>query len=692
MPYDLAKLIDVEKTQEILRRFLDVVGVPAAIIDLQGKVIVASQWQRICTDFHRASPITCRRCIESDTVLANDLTSGKGFSVYRCLNGLTDAASPIVIEGECLANVFVGQFLTNEPDLDFFSRQADEYGFDKSAYLQALSEVPVLSQDVLPLLLSFLTSFAEMITSLGLKQLRQMEIEKELQAAQVKLQFQNEELRAQNEELLSSREQIDSLARFPSESPDPLMRIAVADGRVLYANDAADHLLADLGTHTNGQLPPLWRNALFEAVKTGSPAKSDIQVQDKIFSITIVPVVPNNYVNIYARDITDRQRMEDELLRAKREWERTFDSVPDLIAILDPQHRIVRANREMALRIGVTPEECVGRLCHECIHGSRDVPVFCPHGRTMADGQEHIAEVHEETLGGDFLVSTTPLRDEQGNILGTVHVARDITGRKRMEEELRRSRDELDARVRERTADLARAVARLELNNQELQEFAFVASHDLHEPLRKIQGFCDLVLRSNGDRVDGKGKDYLFRMQKAANRMQQLLQDLLSYSRVITQPEPFRETDLKTVAMEAAEVFELKLRAAKGTIEISEMPVIEADPSQMARLFQNLIGNSVKYHGPENPLVRIYGEKDKSSCRIFVEDNGIGFEEKYLDRIFSPFQRLHGRDEYPGTGMGLAICRKIVERHGGSITANSTPGRGSTFIVTLPIAQKASRG
>jgi PAS domain S-box-containing protein len=487
--------------------------------------------------------------------------------------------------------------------------------------------------------------------------------------------------------MISSRARIEDLARFPSENPYPVMRISAA-GTVLYANDAAHCFLAHQGGHIGAEAPQFLRDMVNKALGTGSSAQLDTQAQDKIFSITVTPVIDKEYVNIYAQDITDRKTMEEKVLRAKREWERTFDSVPDLIAIMDPEHRIVRTNREMARRIGLTPAQCVGRLCYEAVHGTSCPPEFCPHGRTLTDGQEHAAEIHEQRLGGDFLVTTTPMRDEQGNIVGTVHVARDITELKRIETELRRSRDELDARVRDRTADLAKAVARLELINQELQEFAFVASHDLQEPLRKIQSFCDLVVRTNRDNVDEKGRDYLFRMQKAARRMQQLLRDLLSYSRVATQLAPFTETNLSAVVSEAAEVFELQMREAGVKIEIADLPVIEADSSQMARLFQNLISNALKYKGRNSTVIKIYSEKDESTCRIFVEDNGIGFDEKYLDRIFAPFQRLHGRSEYPGTGMGLAICRKIVERHNGLITARSAPGRGSTFIITLPIKQK----
>lgn len=695
MQYALNDLIDIEKTREILVNFSDAVGIPAAIIDGEGKVLVAARWRRICTDFHRKNPAACKRCIESDTILANKLQQENSFSFYSCLNGLAVAASPIVIEGEHLANAFLCQFLTEKPDLDFFSRQADEYGFDKSAYLQTLSEVPVVAQEVLHPILSFLTSFAGMIASLGVKQLNQLGIEKELQAARDKLQIQNEELsaseeelRAQNEELLSSREQIEILARFPAENPNPVLRISV-DGGLLYANQAARSIMAGWEACREGRnVPPFWREVVAEALGTGSSNSLDIQVDDSIFSLAVVPVLDKGYVNIYATDITERKRIENELLQAKQEWERTFDSVPDLIAIMDTQHRIIRANREMARRIRLDPERCVGLRCHECVHGSPAAPEICPHELTLRDGREHIAEVYEKHLGGHFLISTTPLRDEHGAILGTVHVARDITRQKQMEEELRKSRDELEARVEERTADLAMAIERLELINRELQEFAFAASHDLQEPLRKIQSFCDLVVRTNLDRVDEKGKDYLARAQEAAKRMQQLLKDLLNYSRVATHPAPFQPVDVKAVIAEAAKVLEHRIRKINGRIEVSEMPVIEADSSQMARLFQNLISNAVKYAGRQRLLIRIYSDRHDSFCRLCVEDNGIGFEEKYLDRIFSPFQRLHGRAEYSGTGMGLAICRKIVERHSGSITARSSPGKGSTFIVTLPVKQK----
>lgn len=229
--------------------------------------------------------------------------------------------------------------------------------------------------------------------------------------------------------------------------------------------------------------------------------------------------------------------------------------------------------------------------------------------------------------------------------------------------------------------------SRLEVINEELQDFAFIASHDLQEPLRKIQTFCDMVLKRCAPALDNTGKDYLDRVVKSASRMRQLLHDLLTFSRAAAKPEPFRKLELGKIAREAAGIFEASLKETGCKVEIDDLPMIEADESQMLRLFQNLIGNALKYRGNDTPCIRVSGVEGKTTCEICVEDNGIGFEQRYAERIFKPFQRLHGRAEFDGTGMGLAICRKIVERHGGSIRAESEPGRGSKFVVLLPAKQ-----
>ena len=233
-------------------------------------------------------------------------------------------------------------------------------------------------------------------------------------------------------------------------------------------------------------------------------------------------------------------------------------------------------------------------------------------------------------------------------------------------------------------------------SNEELQQFAFIASHDLQEPLRKITAFGDRLKATCQDGLTEKGYDYLQRMQNAAERMQVLIEDLLTLSRITTRAQPFVEVNLARVTQEVLSDLEIRIAQTQAYIEIGELPTIKADPLQMRQLLQNLIGNALKFHLENEPaIVKIYSKKfidedeDKNQqlnseyYQIIVEDNGIGFDEKYLDRIFSVFQRLHGRTEYEGTGMGLAICRKIVERHQGSITAKSEPGKGASFIVTI---------
>lgn len=315
------------------------------------------------------------------------------------------------------------------------------------------------------------------------------------------------------------------------------------------------------------------------------------------------------------------------------------------------------------------------------------------------------------TLGAIALATAETIRHyDSADLL----IAEDLAGRaalaldnarlyreaRESQHQLKRYSEELEHRVLERTAELRDINARLQSSNRELQDFASVASHDLQEPLRKIQAFGDR-LTARATELGPEGADYLRRMKSAAVRMQTLISDLLEFSRITTKAQPFISVDLRQVAAEVLADLEAAVERSGGRVEIGEMPRIDADPTQMRQLLQNLICNALKFRKPDiAPLVRVHarllapdsgasagpspgGSSAVEQCEIVVEDNGIGFDEKYLDRIFNVFQRLHGRNTYEGTGIGLAVCRKIAERHGGSITARSHPEVGSTFIVTL---------
>ncbi|MHC1726693.1 MAG: ATP-binding protein [Syntrophobacteraceae bacterium] len=262
--------------------------------------------------------------------------------------------------------------------------------------------------------------------------------------------------------------------------------------------------------------------------------------------------------------------------------------------------------------------------------------------------------------------------DEDGQTTGLFGTVHDITEQREAEEETKVYMD------------------KLEKSNQALQDFAFIASHDMREPLRKVISFGAMLKQKYGENLGQTGLDYLSRMLDSTRRMQSLLTSLLEYSQVSTVLDPFREVDLSNLIREVFSDLEVRIEKAEGIVQVGELPVINADPTQMRQLFQNLISNALKFHKEgEKPLVKVQcSAVDDRFCQITVEDNGIGFEQQYADRIFAPFQRLHGRSsQYEGAGMGLAICKKIIERHGGNIYAKSEPDKGSVFLIELPAGQ-----
>lgn len=258
--------------------------------------------------------------------------------------------------------------------------------------------------------------------------------------------------------------------------------------------------------------------------------------------------------------------------------------------------------------------------------------------------------------------------------------------RERAEQALLLANEELEERVARRTADLEQTARALQISNSELQDFAYIASHDLQEPLRKILAFGDRLRARSDGTLNAESLDSLERMMKAAERMQKMINDLLAYSRITTKAQPLAAVNLERTVRDVLMDLELRLEQTGGKVEVGPLPSINAEPTQMHQLFQNLIGNALKFHRPDvPPVIRVACEESTNDgIKLVVEDNGIGFEAIYADRIFLPFQRLHGRGAFEGNGIGLAICRKIVERHGGEIHAESTLGQGSRFIIALP--------
>lgn len=351
-----------------------------------------------------------------------------------------------------------------------------------------------------------------------------------------------------------------------------------------------------------------------------------------------------------------------------------------IVAITDSKGIITYANKKFCQISGYSPEELIGST-HRIINSSYHPREFFKEmWRTIAAGKVWEGEICNKAKAGNlYWVNTTivPFMNELGKPQAYVAVRYEITERKLAEEKL-----QINSR-------------KLELSNKELQDFASIAAHDLQEPLRKILSFLDRV-KVKTTNLEGDVKDYLDRVHNSAARMQTLIDDLLSYSRVTTRAQPFVKVDLNNVLNDVLSDLEVRLEQTKGKVEFEELPVIMADATQMRQLLQNIVGNALKFHKLGlPPVVKVHGRiisdvfiNGFPVCQITVEDNGIGFDEKYLDRIFTIFQRLHGRHQYEGTGIGLAVCRKIVDRHGGFITAKSKLGEGATFTISLPIEHK----
>jgi light-regulated signal transduction histidine kinase (bacteriophytochrome) len=246
------------------------------------------------------------------------------------------------------------------------------------------------------------------------------------------------------------------------------------------------------------------------------------------------------------------------------------------------------------------------------------------------------------------------------------------------------ARREAETAIRDANAALGRQAEELARSNAELQQFAYVASHDLQEPLRMVSSYTQLIVKRYGDKLDNDAKEFMEFVVDGAARMKRLIEDLLAYSRVGTRGHEFQPIECEAALHKALLNLRGAVEASGAEVTHGPLPVLQADAAQLVQLFQNLVGNAIKFKGEDTPRIHISAEDEGDAWKLTVRDNGIGIDPDYFERIFVLFQRLHGKAEYPGTGIGLAICKKIVDRHGGRIWVESEPGRGSAFCCTLP--------
>lgn len=393
--------------------------------------------------------------------------------------------------------------------------------------------------------------------------------------------------------------------------------------------------------------------------------------ENLLFFFGILFVVNGVAVVLFFRGIR-RQR------EAEEHYRRIIETANDAFIAMDSDGMITDWNRQAEAIFGWRREEAVGvaladRIIPEPLRERhrRGLRRFLETGEgPVLNKQIEISALHRE--GHTFPVELTiwPI-SSKGRPLFNAFI-RDVTQRKKAE-----------AEIRQKTGALARS-------NQELEQFAYIASHDLQEPLRMISSFTGLLAERYRGKLGAEADEFIHFVTDGARRMQRMIQDLLEYSRVGRKEIVFESVDTEALLQQVLQNLKIAMEEGGACVTHDPLPPVKGDALQLMGLFQNLIGNAIKFCGKEKPVIHVSAAAGEREATFSVRDNGIGIDPQFYDRIFVLFQRLHGRGEYGGTGIGLAICKKIVERHGGKIWVESAPGKGSTFYLTLPVIPPAS--
>ena len=701
----LPDLLDLEKLTPILEDFCNTVGIASAIIDLEGNVLTHARWQRICTDFHRVDRRTRARCIESDTQLASNLKKGKEFSIYTCKNGLTDAASPVIIDGRHVANVFVGQFLLSQPNRDEFKKQALEFGFDTKDYLKALDEVPIVSKEKLPAILGFLTGFVHLLGFLGMERIKAIEAQKVCKLSteaseQAKMELMD--YKTQLEQLVEDRtEQLKD-----SEAYSRLILKSVAEGifgtdlagRCTFANEAAQQMLGytidellghsihDLFHHSNADGSPHLKNncPIYLSYTQGTTNFR----RDEVFwrkngsffdvSYTSVPQKKGNTIIgsvVVFRDITRRKKAEDAIKENEYRLKTILSTTNEGFWWIDNDARTVDVNNTLCKFLDRSREEILGKKPLDFLD-AKNKAIMKEQLKRRDAGETGVYEIAFNRPDGTkvlCLLHATPLYDQNRKKTGAFALISDITQDKKIEEELIIARKKAEAATRTKSDFLANM------------------SHEIRTPMNAVLGMTHLALNTN---LTSKQRDYLTKIQISANSLLGIINDILDFSKIEA-----GKLSMESVDFDLAEVLEnlstqitIKAQEKEGLevlfrIEPNVPRLLVGDPLRLGQVLVNLTNNAIKFTDSgeivvSTELVRMMD--NTAVIQFAVQDTGMGLTSKQMSRLFTSFSQADSSitRKYGGSGLGLTICQRLVEMMGGKIWVDSTPGVGSTFYFT----------
>ena len=510
----------------------------------------------------------------------------------------------------------------------------------------------------------------------------------ELQVHQTELEMQNEELRKAKKELEDVRNSYSDLYDFA-----PVGYFTFDKNGLIYKMNLTS--AAKLGMERGFLIKKPFSNYISKSSKdvfyshlhqvfnTGKRQTCEIKLQDKkgIEFDAQLETIPEqeiegniNRCKTIVIDITERKRAEKAAEELGRYAESIVETVREPLLVMDANLNIISASRNFYKSFKTTPEDTIGKFIYDLGNHQWDIPAL----RTLLEDIlpketkfENFEVKHDfQTLGNKtMLLNAREIRREDIGTKTILLAIEDITERKRMEEKLEKI-----------LADFGRS-------NVELEQFAYVASHDLQEPLRMVTSFTQLLEKRYKNKLDRDADEFIGFIVDGALRMQSMINDLLQYSRIGTRGKPFIVTDFESILNQALINLKVTIEENNAIITHDPLPTLMADPSQMTQVFQNLLSNAIKFRSKEMPRVHVSAQKKEKKWIFSLRDNGIGIAPEFFEKLFILFQRLHSKSEYPGTGIGLAVCKKIVERHGGKIWVESETGKGSTFYFTIPVSQ-----
>jgi PAS domain S-box-containing protein len=709
----LADVLSPARMQQFMDSYCDTVGVAAAILDPKGSVFLQSRWQRICTDFHRVNARTCARCVESDTVLAGQLREGEQFSLYQCRNGLTDAASPIIIAGRHVGNVFIGQFLLEPADEESFRRQAREFGFDETAYLEALARVPVISREKLASILEYLTTCAQLMAEIGFDRTQGTAHEADLLRWAQELNRANQALRQQREAALSLAEDANE-ARATAERvqealllKDSAVNSAASgivfvdpDGNLTFANPSAQRMWGyaqeseilgkPIGTFikSGNEALTAFQSALEHGVWNGDLEACRSDGSDFVAQISASVVRDPGgkpiCLMVSLVDVTESRRIHEILNRKQKNLEAIFDATPLGMLLVNDRMEVTRANDVIRQMSGRGYASIIGRdACQtiNCVHAANLVE--CPgvarscdccslrdavHRSLVSDESIRGMETEVTLSGNDKSRTWLAVSAEPVNIDGSKHVLiamNDITDRKRAEEELQRT---------------------LEMKAQ----FISTVSHELRTPLSSMREAVIIVLDGVAGRINQDQRHFLDIAKRNIDRLSRLIDDVLDFQK-LNAGKMRLNMQQNSIAAAVNEVYTtMQPNAAKSGVHLAVdlqayLPVVVYDNDRILQVLINLVSNGIKFT-PAGGRVLISASGEPEHVVIRVSDTGYGIPKEDLAKIFDRFYRVQrpGK-EIKGTGLGLSIVSKIVNAHGGRVEVASELDKGTTFTLFLPL-------